>query len=99
MKVLIQFSGLFQDEVLAENNKVVMRVEDLLDWIVEDASWTYGMKAVTTPEPPPLKAEHDSNNKVNHEHAKHCLPNHANSHLRNSKCARAAKGKLKFGMG
>jgi len=35
-----------QDEVLAISEKVVLRVEDLLDRIVEDASWCRGLEAV-----------------------------------------------------
>jgi hypothetical protein len=35
-----------QDEVLAISEKVVLRVEDLLDRIVEDVSWCRGLEAV-----------------------------------------------------
>ena len=35
-----------QDEILAENNKVVMRLEDLLDWVIEDGDWKAGSKAI-----------------------------------------------------
>jgi len=35
-----------QDEVLAISEKVVLRVEDLLDRIVEDAAWCRGLEAV-----------------------------------------------------
>lgn len=36
----------FQDEVLAISEKVVLRVEDLLDRIVEDAAWCRGLEAI-----------------------------------------------------
>jgi hypothetical protein len=35
-----------QDEVLAISEKVVLRVEDLLDRIAEDVSWCRGLEAV-----------------------------------------------------
>jgi hypothetical protein len=35
-----------QDEVLAISEKVVLRVEDMLDRIVEDAAWCRGLEAV-----------------------------------------------------
>jgi hypothetical protein len=37
---------LFQDEVLAITEKVVLRVEDLLTWITEAADWGWGRGAV-----------------------------------------------------
>ncbi len=40
------FYSIFQDELLAENEKVVLKVEDLLTWIVEDkVVWKHGRKA------------------------------------------------------
>jgi hypothetical protein len=35
-----------QDEVLAISEKVVLRVEDMLDRIVEDSAWCRGLEAV-----------------------------------------------------
>lgn len=36
---------LFQDEVLAISEKVVIRVEDLITWIIVEAEWTWGRLA------------------------------------------------------
>ncbi len=35
----------FQDELLAENEKVVLKIDDLLKWIVPDAFWESGTPA------------------------------------------------------
>ncbi len=37
---------MFQDEVLAITEKVVIRLDDLLTWITEAADWSWGMGAV-----------------------------------------------------
>lgn len=36
----------FQHEVLAITEKVVLRVEDLLTWITEAADWSWGLSAI-----------------------------------------------------
>lgn len=36
---------MFQDEVLAITEKVVIRVEDLITWITAEAEWTWGRVA------------------------------------------------------
>lgn len=36
---------MFQDEVLAISEKVVIRLEDLITWITAEAEWTWGRLA------------------------------------------------------
>jgi hypothetical protein len=36
----------FQDEVLSITEKVVLRLEDLLTWLTEDADWSWGLGAI-----------------------------------------------------
>lgn len=36
----------FQDEVLAINDKVVLRAEDLLSWVCSGEGWRWGLRAV-----------------------------------------------------
>ncbi|CAG9789889.1 unnamed protein product [Diatraea saccharalis] len=36
----------FQDEVLAINDKVVVRAEDLLSWVCDGTGWRWGLRAV-----------------------------------------------------
>jgi len=35
-----------QDELVANDEKVVLRVEDLIRWVVEGADWNWGTLAV-----------------------------------------------------
>lgn len=37
---------MLQHEVLAISERVVIRCEDLLTWLTEDASWSWGLPAV-----------------------------------------------------
>lgn len=43
--MFIRLYILFQDEVLAISEKVVIRVEDLITWITAEAEWTWGRLA------------------------------------------------------
>lgn len=42
----IPLSFVPQDEVLSITEKVVLRLEDLLTWLTEDADWNYGLGAL-----------------------------------------------------
>ena len=46
MKITYRFLISFQDEVLAINDKVVLKAEDLLSWVCNGAGWTWGLRAV-----------------------------------------------------
>ena len=37
--------SLFQDEILAESDKIVLRLEDLCQWIIDDIDWPIGSHA------------------------------------------------------
>lgn len=45
---VVYFWCVFQDEVLADGEKVVLKVDDLLKWIVhpDDVSWNTGTRAI-----------------------------------------------------
>ena len=68
------FSNYFQDEILAEGEKVVLRVEDLLNWIViRDIYWDHGIIAATEPrEEAPVECLKDQ---LNGLHRVKCVKN------------------------
>lgn len=56
---------LFQDEVLAISERVVIRADDLLNWCDDTINWTYGLRANKLLDPmikAETKAHHTSHN-------------------------------------
>lgn len=69
---LIKFFFLFQDEVLAISDKVVIRANDLLTWMDRGSNWTCGLQASSnkssdTPSIPSLKNTQLDFSDVNYE--------------------------------